>query len=78
MWEDILVDHPTDMLALKFAHDSYFYQGAQVAMRDSVARVLPYWKPHIPLYRCEHTHTGAHNTKSLLIISPHLVIILDE
>lgn len=51
VWEDILVDHPTDMLALKFAHDSYFYQGAQVAMRDSVARVLPYWKPHIPLYR---------------------------
>ncbi|XP_061773863.1 tetratricopeptide repeat protein 38 isoform X1 [Nerophis ophidion] len=48
-WEDILVDHPTDLLALKFAHDSYFYMGAQTQMRDSVARVLPYWKPHIPL-----------------------------
>lgn len=51
VWEDILVDHPTDMLALKFAHDAYFYMGAQVPMRDSVARVLPYWKPHIPLFR---------------------------
>ncbi|XP_058502185.1 tetratricopeptide repeat protein 38 [Solea solea] len=48
-WEDILVDHPTDLLALKFAHDSYFYLGAQVQMRDSVARVLPHWKPQIPL-----------------------------
>ncbi|XP_071361101.1 tetratricopeptide repeat protein 38 isoform X2 [Trachinotus anak] len=49
IWEDILVDHPTDMLALKFAHDTYFYMGAQIQMRDSVARVLPYWKPHMPL-----------------------------
>ncbi|XP_039989360.1 tetratricopeptide repeat protein 38 isoform X2 [Xiphias gladius] len=49
IWEDILVDHPTDMLALKFAHDAYFYMGAQTQMRDSVARVLPHWKPHTPL-----------------------------
>ncbi|XP_053740496.1 tetratricopeptide repeat protein 38 [Synchiropus splendidus] len=49
VWEDILVDHPTDLLALKFAHDGYFYMGSQVPMRDSVARVLPYWKPHMPL-----------------------------
>lgn len=48
-WEDILLDHPTDMLALKFAHDAYFYMGAQTPMRDSVARVLPHWKPHMPL-----------------------------
>uniref|UniRef100_A0A669BX22 Tetratricopeptide repeat protein 38 n=1 Tax=Oreochromis niloticus TaxID=8128 RepID=A0A669BX22_ORENI len=49
VWEDILLDHPTDMLALKFAHDTYFYMGAQMPMRDSVARVLPHWKPHMPL-----------------------------
>ncbi|XP_041853271.1 tetratricopeptide repeat protein 38 isoform X2 [Melanotaenia boesemani] len=49
VWEDILVDHPTDMLALKFSHDAYFYMGAQTPMRDSVARVLPHWKPHMPL-----------------------------
>ncbi|KAI3371570.1 hypothetical protein L3Q82_024137, partial [Scortum barcoo] len=49
IWEDILVDHPTDLLALKFAHDAYFYMGAQNQIRDSVARVLPYWKPHMPL-----------------------------
>ncbi|XP_066541751.1 tetratricopeptide repeat protein 38 isoform X2 [Hoplias malabaricus] len=50
VWDDILVEHPTDMLALKFAHDGYFYLGEQTHMRDSVARVLPYWKPHMPLY----------------------------
>lgn len=50
VWEDILVEHPTDMLALKFAHDAYFYTGAQNKLRDSVARVLPYWKPHMPLF----------------------------
>ncbi|CAL8292402.1 unnamed protein product [Boreogadus saida] len=49
-WESILVEHPTDLLALKFAHDGYFFMGAQVQLRDSVARVLPHWKPHIPLY----------------------------
>ncbi|XP_034032969.1 tetratricopeptide repeat protein 38 [Thalassophryne amazonica] len=50
VWDDILLDHPTDFLALKFAHDSYFYMGAQIPMRNSVARVLPYWKPHFPLF----------------------------
>ncbi|XP_014341209.1 tetratricopeptide repeat protein 38 [Latimeria chalumnae] len=50
LWEKILLDHPTDMLALKFAHDSYFYLGYQQQMRDSIARVLPHWTPQIPLY----------------------------
>ncbi|XP_017322062.1 tetratricopeptide repeat protein 38 [Ictalurus punctatus] len=50
VWEDILLEHPTDMLALKFSHDSFFYLGEQTQMRDSVARVLPHWKSHMPLY----------------------------
>uniref|UniRef100_A0A667ZGF2 Tetratricopeptide repeat protein 38 n=1 Tax=Myripristis murdjan TaxID=586833 RepID=A0A667ZGF2_9TELE len=49
-WEEILVEHPTDMLALKFSHDGFFYMSAQTQLRDSVARVLPHWKPHMPLY----------------------------
>uniref|UniRef100_F7EZ16 Tetratricopeptide repeat protein 38 n=1 Tax=Ornithorhynchus anatinus TaxID=9258 RepID=F7EZ16_ORNAN len=49
LWERILQKHPTDMLALKFAHDTYFYLGYQPQMRDSVARVYPYWSPHLPL-----------------------------
>ncbi|RXN24713.1 tetratricopeptide repeat 38 [Labeo rohita] len=51
VWEGILADHPTDMLALKFSHDGLFYLGEQTQMRDSVARVMPHWKPHMPFYR---------------------------
>lgn len=50
IWEQILLDNPTDMLALKLAHDSYFYLGFQPQLRDSIARVLPHWTPKIPLY----------------------------
>ncbi|XP_060044784.1 tetratricopeptide repeat protein 38 isoform X2 [Erinaceus europaeus] len=49
LWEQILRDHPTDMLALKFSHDAYFYLGYQEQMRDSVARIYPFWTPTIPL-----------------------------
>lgn len=48
LWDNILQEHPTDLLALKFAHDTYFYLGSSIQMRDSVARVLPYWSPNIP------------------------------
>jgi tetratricopeptide (TPR) repeat protein len=50
VWEDILVDHPTDALALRFAHDSYFYLGHSLSIRDSVARVLPAWDRASPSY----------------------------
>lgn len=49
LWEQILWDHPTDLLALKFAHDGYFYLGYKAQMRDSVARVYPFWTPDVPL-----------------------------
>ncbi|KAF6122384.1 tetratricopeptide repeat domain 38 [Phyllostomus discolor] len=49
LWEQILRDHPTDMLALKFSHDAYFYLGQQEQMRDSVARIYPFWTPDLPL-----------------------------
>jgi hypothetical protein len=49
-WERILIQNPTDMLAIKFAHDSYFYLGYHNQMRDSISRVLPLWKPTTPLY----------------------------
>ncbi|VDK18065.1 unnamed protein product [Anisakis simplex] len=49
-WEQILRDAPTDLLALKFAHDTYFYLGDRYAIRDSVARVLPHWNATIPCY----------------------------
>jgi tetratricopeptide (TPR) repeat protein len=49
LWEDILVDHPTDALALRFGQDAYFFLGESFAIRDSVARVLPAWDGDNPL-----------------------------
>lgn len=51
LWEQILQSHPTDLLALKFSHDTYFYLGYQRQMRDSVARVYPFWTRDVPLSR---------------------------
>ncbi len=49
-WEEILLDHPQDALALRFAHDTYFYLGHSLSIRDSVARVLPRWDRANPNY----------------------------
>ncbi|XP_051016111.1 tetratricopeptide repeat protein 38-like [Acomys russatus] len=49
LWELILRDHPTDLLALKFSHNAHFYLGLREQMRDSVARVFPFWTPSTPL-----------------------------
>lgn len=50
IWDDILQNHPTDILAVKMAHDTYFYLGYQKEMKDSVEKVIPHWTPDIPLY----------------------------
>ncbi|XP_022654394.1 tetratricopeptide repeat protein 38-like isoform X2 [Varroa destructor] len=50
VWEKILQSHPTDMLAIKAAHDCYFYLGKQQDMRTSIERVMPKWKTDLPLY----------------------------
>lgn len=50
VWEDILMDDPYDILALKFAHDTYFYLGYSQPMRDSLGRVFNQWKNGMPLY----------------------------
>ncbi|MFQ5958853.1 MAG: tetratricopeptide repeat protein [Alphaproteobacteria bacterium] len=49
-WEGILVDHPTDLLAIRLAHSLYFDLGDSRNLRDSVARVLPAWDEGRPGY----------------------------
>jgi tetratricopeptide (TPR) repeat protein len=49
-WEEILLDYPTDVLALRLAHFTHFYLGAADQMRDSIARVLPAWDEATPGY----------------------------
>jgi tetratricopeptide (TPR) repeat protein len=48
-WETILVDHPTDALALRLAEDAYYFLGRSLAIRDCAARVLPAWDRGNPL-----------------------------
>lgn len=48
--ETILLDHPRDALALRYATDLYYYLGDSAAIRDTVARVLPEWDPADPLF----------------------------
>jgi tetratricopeptide (TPR) repeat protein len=49
-WEDILVEAPRDALALRLAQDAYFFLGQPFAIRDSSARVAPFWDKADPLY----------------------------
>ena len=42
-FEQILQAYPTDLIALKAAHNLHFYQGDATSMHESIARVLPAW-----------------------------------
>ena len=42
-WEDILVDYPLDLMALRLAHLSYFWLGRAGDMKTSLGRVMPAW-----------------------------------
>ncbi len=50
IWEQILVDYPHDLLALRIAHTMHFFLGDLDLMRDSMARVMPRWNEDVPGY----------------------------
>jgi len=50
IWEEILVEHPLDIVALKLGHFTHFYLGDVAELRDSLARVLPLWSEATPDY----------------------------
>ncbi|KAK6042302.1 hypothetical protein COOONC_20193 [Cooperia oncophora] len=41
IWEDILIEYPTDLMAIKLAHEAYFFMGDGKGKRDSVKAVIP-------------------------------------
>ena len=49
-WDQILHEHPRDILALISAHLFDFYRGDARSLRARVARVLPEWPADDPLY----------------------------
>jgi tetratricopeptide (TPR) repeat protein len=50
VWEQILAEHPTDVLALRLAHFNNFWLGRPEDMAASVERVLPKWGLDLPGY----------------------------
>lgn len=48
VWEEILLDHPRDILAARLAHFANFYSGDARRLRDSVNRIMPAWGQDVP------------------------------
>src|ERR1051325_746756 len=47
IWEQILSQHPHDVLAFRLAHFNNFWLGRPTEMRASVERVKPKWGPEL-------------------------------
>src|SRR3954452_13863387 len=50
VWEQILAEHPLDVLAFRLAHFNNFWLGRPGEMRASVERVKPKWSRELPGY----------------------------
>jgi tetratricopeptide (TPR) repeat protein len=50
IWEAILAEHPTDVLAFRLAHYKYFWTGRACDMLASVERIAPKWERELPGY----------------------------
>ncbi|MFW5678640.1 MAG: tetratricopeptide repeat protein [Pseudomonadota bacterium] len=50
IWEEILTEHPRDLLALRRVHLESFWLGEQRRMRDVVMRALPAWDAAVPRF----------------------------
>jgi tetratricopeptide (TPR) repeat protein len=48
--EEVLVDHPRDLVALQVAHLMDFYRGDALNLRNRITRVLPAWDEKVPGY----------------------------
>jgi hypothetical protein len=49
-WDELLLEHPRDALALQWAQLWDFYRGDALGLRLRAARVLPEWDEAAPLY----------------------------
>lgn len=53
-WDRILDDYPTDLIAVKFAHDAHFFNGNSIGKKVSIEKVIHKWTPDLPLYSYLH------------------------
>ncbi|KAI6242714.1 Tetratricopeptide repeat protein 38 [Aphelenchoides fujianensis] len=54
LWERVLADWPTDLLAVKFAHDAYFFRGDLTGNLHTMGSVLTRWTADQPAYSFVH------------------------
>ena len=52
IWDDLLLEHPRDALALHWAHQWDHARGDSASMRLRPARALPEWDDADPLFPC--------------------------
>ena len=50
IWDEIVVDHPHDILAFRLAHFLHFYVGDLERMRNSAVRTMARWSEDVPGY----------------------------
>ena len=50
IWDDIVAEHPTDVLAFRLAHGNNFWLGRPEAMRASAEQAFPKWGQDMPGY----------------------------
>jgi hypothetical protein len=50
IWDDIVSEHPTDVLAFRLAHHNNFWLGRPEAMRASAEQAFPKWDQDMPGY----------------------------
>ena len=52
IWDEVLLEHPRDALALQWSQLWDFYRGDSAALRQRPARALPDWDEADPLFPC--------------------------
>jgi tetratricopeptide (TPR) repeat protein len=50
LWDEVLVEHPRDLLALRLQHFALFWMGRSAELRGAPARVLYAWDAAVPGY----------------------------
>jgi hypothetical protein len=56
-WEKILAENPTDLQAVKFSHDAYFFSGKTKQKLLTISDVIEKWSPSLPCARFDNLLT---------------------